>query len=92
MRVARVHVFWAKTMPDTNKAVQPHRMARGLKFRMLKVEELHFYEPKPKVLIRCKVAVQLICAFVLAYAKSSFFFMTQLILSFEKLSLGNSSS
>ena len=46
-------------------------MARGLKFRIKKVERLH-YVVKTKALISCAVTAQLICAFVFAYAKSCF--------------------
>ena len=33
-RVMRKPTFWFPPWPDTNKAVQPHKIARGLKFRI----------------------------------------------------------
>ena len=38
----RKPVFGFPTKSDTNRAVQPQKMARGLKFRILIVEELHY--------------------------------------------------
>ena len=41
-------IIWASlssgfpTRSDTNRAVQPQKMARGLKFRFKEVEELHY--------------------------------------------------
>ena len=41
--VLRKPVFGVSdTRSDTNRAVQPHKMARGLKFRIKKVEGLHY--------------------------------------------------
>ena len=54
------------TRSDTNQAVQPHKMARGLKFRIKEVEGLYYLCSKTKG------ADQLICVFVFAYAKSRF--------------------
>ena len=34
--------FWFPTRSDTNQAVQLQKMARGLKFRIKKVEELYY--------------------------------------------------
>ena len=68
-------VFGSLTRSDTNQAVQPHRMARGWKFR-LKKEEGSYYDylcSKAKALNSCVVTAQLIYAFVFAYAKSRFF-------------------
>ena len=59
------------TRSGINRAAQPPKMARGLKFWIQKVEELP-YEAKTKALISCVVTVQLICAFVFAYAKTGF--------------------
>ena len=39
-RVVRKPTFWIPTRSDTNQAVQSQKMARGLKFRIKKVEEL----------------------------------------------------
>ena len=58
--------FWTRS--DTNQAVQPQEMARGLKFRGIVL----FYVVKTKTLIRCTVTLQLICAFVFTYAESRF--------------------
>ena len=38
----RKPTFWFPTWSDTNQAVQLQKMARGLKFRTLKVEGLYF--------------------------------------------------
>ena len=58
------------TRSDTNWAVQPQKMARGLKFRIQKFEGLYHLCRKKKALISCVVTAQLICVFVFAYAKS----------------------
>ena len=34
-RVMRKTTFWFPTRPHTNQAVQPHKMDRGLKFRII---------------------------------------------------------
>ena len=39
-RVMRKPTFWFPTWPDTNRAVQPHKMARGLKIWIEEVEGL----------------------------------------------------
>ena len=49
------------TMSDTNRAVQPQKMARGFKFWIRK-DEGFYYIAKTKALISCTV----ICALVLA--------------------------
>ena len=51
---------------DSNRAVQPQKMARGLKFQILDVEGLFYLVEK--ALISCMVTVTLICAFVFTYA------------------------
>ena len=58
------------TRSDTNPAVQPQKMARGLKF--WKWRDCTIYVVKTKAQISCAVTAQLICAFVFAYAKSRF--------------------
>ena len=40
--VVRKPTFWFLTWPDTNQAVQSQKMARGLKFRIKKVEGLYY--------------------------------------------------
>ena len=40
--VMRKPAFWFPTWSDTNQAVQLHKMARGLKFRILKVGGLYY--------------------------------------------------
>ena len=56
----------------TNRAVQPHKMARGLKFHMLEVEGLYYLCSKNKGMISFAVTAKLICVFVFAYAKHWF--------------------
>ena len=51
-------------MADTNRAVQPQKMARDFKFQI--------EEPKTNVLFNCAVTAQLTCVIVFAYAKSRF--------------------
>ena len=41
-RVMRKPTFWFTTWSDTNQAVQLQKMARGLKFRIRKVEGLYY--------------------------------------------------
>ena len=38
----RIPTFWFPTRSDTNQAVQLQKMARGLKFRLYKVEGLYY--------------------------------------------------
>ena len=47
-RVMRKQTFWFATWSDTNQAVQPQKMASGLKFRIEKVEGLHYLCSKNK--------------------------------------------
>ena len=58
---------WFTTRSDANRAVQPKKMIRDLKFWISEVEGL-YYIAKTIALI----TAQLICAFVFAYVKSSF--------------------
>ena len=67
----RKPTFWYLTWSDTNQAVQVQKMARGLKFRIKKVEGLH-YVAKTKALISFAVTAKLICVFVFAYAQCWF--------------------
>ena len=69
------------TRCDTNQAVQPQKMNRGLKFWIKEVEGLYYgiFVAKTKVLISCVVTTQLICAFVFAS-----FLMIQLINASEQ--------
>ena len=60
---------------DTNLAIQPQKMVRGLKFRIYKEERLYIYVTKTKVLISFVVTAQLICAFVFAFANKTGFLM-----------------
>ena len=59
-RVMRTPTFWFPTWFDTNQAVQPQKMARGLKFRIKKVERLYYLFSENKAV------------FVFAYAKGWF--------------------
>ena len=38
----RKPTFWFPTWSDTNRAVQPQKMARDLKFRIYVVEEVYY--------------------------------------------------
>ena len=38
----RKPVFWVSNQVNTNRAVQPQKMARGLKFRISEIEELYY--------------------------------------------------
>ena len=40
--VMRKPTFWFPTWSDTNQAVQPHKMARGLKFCIYEVGVLYY--------------------------------------------------
>ena len=67
------------TRTDTNRHVQPQKMARGLTIRIsgsrsTRVEELYYYEAKTRALISSAVTAQLVCFFIFAYAKSMFTF------------------
>ena len=68
----RKPTFWFPTWSDTNRAVQPQKMARGLKFRIYVVEEVYYRVAKIKALISFAVTAKLICVFVFAYAKCWF--------------------
>ena len=61
----------------TKRAVQPQKMARGLKFWISEVEGLYYSCSKNKGAVQ--LTAHLNCAFVLAYAKSRVFFITRLI-------------
>ena len=61
----RKPTFWFPTWSDTNQAVQPQKMARGLKFRIKKEEGLYYLCSENK-------GAKLICVFVFAYAKRWF--------------------
>ena len=68
-------VFWFQTRSDTNRTVQPQSMVSGSKFWILDLnKKVHctIYVAKIKALISFVVTEQLICGFVLAYAKSWF--------------------
>ena len=67
-RVMRKSTFWFPTWSDTNQAVQLQKMARGLKFRIQKVERLYYLCSENKGAVTAK----LICVFVFAYAKCWF--------------------
>ena len=60
------------TRSDTNRTVQPQKMTRGLKFRIKVVERLYYPYSENKGADQLSVTAQLICVFVLAYAKSRF--------------------
>ena len=62
------------TRSDTIQAVQLQKMARGLQFRIKKVEGLHYpcSENEGADQLRDYREAKLICVFVFAYAKSRF--------------------
>ena len=60
------------TRSDTNRAVQPHKMVRGLKLGLRRFSDCTIYVVKTKAMISWAVTAQLICAFVFAYAKAGF--------------------
>ena len=70
--VMREPVSGFPTRSDTNQAVQPHKMAKGLEFRTYKVEGLYYPSSETKALISFAVTAKLICVFVFAYAKRLF--------------------
>ena len=57
---------------DRNRVVKPQKMARGLKFWIKEVEELYYLCTENKGADQLRGHLQLICAFVFAYAKSRF--------------------
>ena len=69
----RKPTFWFPTWSDTNQAAQLQKMARGLKFRILKVEGLLYLRSENKGADQLRgVTAKLICVFVFAYAKHLF--------------------
>ena len=68
----RKPVFRFPTRSETNWAVQPQTMTRGLKFRIKEVKDCTICVVKTNALISCAVTAQLICAFFFAYVKSRF--------------------
>ena len=64
--------LWFQTWSGTNQAAQqPQKTARGLKFRIKKVEELYCVA-KSMAQISLGNTLQLICVFVFAYAQCWF--------------------
>ena len=64
---------WFPARSDTNKAVQPQRMAgetRNFVFR--KKRDRTIFVAETKAMISCTIIAQLICVFVFAYKKSRF--------------------
>ena len=55
-----------------NRAVTPHKMARGLKFQIWEEDGLFYLRSKTKGVISCTFSAQLICAFIFASAKYRF--------------------
>ena len=54
------------TRSDKTRAVQPQKMARGMKFRILEGEGCTIRVPKTMALISFAVTANLICVFVFA--------------------------
>ena len=76
-RVMRKPTFWFPTWSDTNQAVKLQKMARGLKFRIKKVEGSYYLCSENKGAdqlrgYRSAVIAKLICVFAFAYAKCLF--------------------
>ena len=71
-RIMRKPTFRFPTGSDTNQAVHLQKMARGLKFRIYKVEGLYYLCGENKGVISFAVTAKPICVFVFAYAKCSF--------------------
>ena len=66
----RKPTIWILTRSDTNQAVQPLEMARGLKFCIQSEVEVYctIQGAKTKALISFAVTAKLICVSVFAYA------------------------
>ena len=60
------------TRSDTNRAVQPQRMATGWKFPIYVVEGLYYLCSENKGAVSFMVTTKLICAFDFAYAEERF--------------------
>ena len=60
------------TRSDTNRAVQPQNMSRGLKFRNKEEDGLYYPCSENKGADQLRGYAKLICAFVFAYAKIRF--------------------
>ena len=75
-RVMRKPTFWFPTRSDTNQAVKLQKMARGLKFRIKKLEGSYYLCSENKGVDQLRgyfaVTAKLICVFVFAYAKCLF--------------------
>ena len=67
-RDARKPIFGVSDQVHTNHAVQSQKMTSGLKFLI----DCASYVAKTKALNSCAVIAQLICTFVIAYAKRMF--------------------
>ena len=61
--------LWFPTRSDRNRAVQPQKTARRMKFR---IRRLYYISSKNKGADQLRSTVQLICPFDLAYAKNRF--------------------
>ena len=70
--ISRKPVFGVPARSNTNQTVQPQKMARGLKFWNYVEDGLCYVAKTKEQLISCAVTMQLICAFVFAYAKAGF--------------------
>ena len=57
-----------------NQLVRSQKIVRGLKFWILRVEEMFSTKQKRKGLISCAIAAQLICVFVLRKCEKQGFF------------------
>ena len=68
--------MWFLNRSDTNRAVQPQKTARSLKFWIYQEEEVYIiHVAKTKALISFAVTAKLICIFVFAYMQTVGFLM-----------------
>ena len=74
----RKQTFWFSSWSDANQAIQLQKIARGLKFRIYKVEGLYYLCSENKGADQRRgyreadLTAKLICVFVFAYAKRWF--------------------
>ena len=64
--------MWFLNRSDINRAVQPQKTARSLKFQIYEEDGLYFPVAKTKALISFAVTAKLICDFVFAHANCWF--------------------
>ena len=65
-------MLWILSRSETNQAVRPLNMARGLKFCIQEEEVLYYPRSENKDAVQLRTSAKLICVFVFAYAKHWF--------------------